>query len=448
MATTIPLVRALVLEEVIANPLYAEDHESVKTYIGVFPCLRGLHVSAPQQPHLDSREWTPNPLCRATLLEALTELRTTQPVAARMLPKIFFLPNLHTLEATVLDARDIGSWSVPPGAQPWRAGIVHLFLTAGLTSHQLLQLLSWPAALRSFVYHHKSCPGSYALVPTTNAFKTALQPFRRSLVALKVAILDSYVNGVDTVDEDLQFNHEESRCPYLDMSSFYSLKDLQLPSHFLVGYPRNDYMRDNIPDLLPSSLRSFEINFGPDDLFLSRDWHQHVWGFPLQHRPFNSVGNNRWLYALSQYSLKGGPFSHLQNIVVSDTGRTEAWGQAAGLRRTFAGIDVHIHVALASPPMYLQEDGEEYQNREDWSDYWENGAPIFGQELTEHSSSPRGTEIEWLEQEYEEEMLLMDEWEGFDAMMAGERERLSESWVKGQWPDYEDSREERDEMFR
>ena len=94
---------------------------------------------------------------------------------------------------------------------------------------------------------------------------------------------------------------------------------------------------------------------------------------------------------------------------------------------------------------YLEKHRQAYDN---WVDYYNNSAPIFGKEPTEHSSSLRGTEMDWLENEQEEEMMLLDEWESFEATMASERERVAESWVKGQWPDYEDSKEERDEMFR
>ncbi|MCJ1377001.1 hypothetical protein MMC17_000091 [Xylographa soralifera] len=426
----------------------SEDHESINTYISMFPHLRGLHISGPQQLYLDSREWKLNIPCSSTQIEALTELRITQTVAARMLPTIFFLPNIDTLEVTVLDAKDIDSWSIPPKAQPRHSGVVHFFLTAGLTSEQLLLLLSWPAALKTFVYNHKSYSPACPQAPTTSTFSAALQPFCRSLSTLKFEITNPYATSVDALEADLQKGPQDNHTSCLDFSSFYSLKDLQMPSHFLVGLPGEVYRPGRILNLLPSSLQSLEVNFGPQGSFLSRRWQCHS-------SASDRFAKYVWLFALNRFCRESGRFPYLKSVFVSDTGPTEAWRPASGLQKSFAEIGVHMHVAISSPRIFRdggEDDDEEFQmyedRYEDRRDDWDNGAPIFGQELTEHSSSPRGSEVGSLEKEHEEKMLRMDEWEGFDATMASERERLAESWVKGQWPDYEDSREERDEMFR
>ena len=433
------------------NPLTIEDHEVINNYISMFPLLRGLHISTPLLSSLDSPKWDLNFLCeRHSQYEALTELRITQLFAASMLPKIFFLPNLQTLQVTALDARGIESWSLTSGVRPRSSAVTHLFLTAILTPALLLQLLNWPAVLRSLVYNHEGYHIACAQAPTVSTFRTALQPFRRTLTTLKIFISDSYFISADAIDKELETSPPDSQTPYLDTSFFHSLRDLQIPSVFLIGLPGKEYTRDHILTLLPSSLQSLEINFGSQDLFLFHKWHlyySNALGHDYTHDRLDKHG---WLHALSWQCCEKGQFPFLKSVVVRDFGRTISWHPAYNLALRFARNGVQLHVALSVSPMNIDEDDERYSRRsEQWAEGpWFDGDPIFGQEPTEHSSSVQGTELEELEEDHEQDMLCMEDWEGFDAMMAGERERVNESWVRGQWPEYEDSREERNEMFR
>ncbi|MCJ1396821.1 hypothetical protein MMC11_000011 [Xylographa trunciseda] len=427
----------------------SEDHESVNTYISMFPRLRGLHILAPQRFYRDSRESRLTFLPLSPQMEALTELRLTQLVGVRMLPEIFFLPNLLTLEVTTLETTDADSWFVGPEVRFRRSGVLHLILTASLTERQLLQVLSWPSSLRTLIYNHTGYPPSCAQAPTVSAFSAALEPFRRSLTTLKLALTGFYFACAGRINDDFQSTPQDNHTPYLDINSFHSLKDLQLPSHFLVGLPAKNYTRDHLLALLPSSLRSLEIDFGPQDLFLTRDWRHHGTCRAANHWAYERVDKHGWLYTLNQHCHEDGRFPNLKNVFVSDTGRTCPWLQATGLQLSFAKKGVDMHVYLSRPAADWDEDDYDYYEQDsDWQEHWHNAAPIFGEEPTEHSDSPRGWEDPWLQQDYEEEMLKMEEWEGFDARTAGERERLEVRWVRGQWPDYEESRAERNEMFR
>ncbi|MCJ1395920.1 hypothetical protein MMC18_008806 [Xylographa bjoerkii] len=320
-----------------------------------------------------------------------------------------------------------------------------------LTPDQLLQVLSWPAILRTFVYNHKGYPTPCAQAPTVSSFRAALQPFWRTLTTLTFTISGSCFISVKAINDDLQTTAQDNHDPYLDMSSFHILKDLQLPSHFLVGLPGKDYTRDHLLTLLPSSLQSLEIDFGPRDVFLSRDLHHRHWSLEMYYWASDRVDKHGWLYALQGQCHKNGQFPCLKKVVVSNYGRTEAWCQAYGLRQDFAKKGVQLHVALSNASVYgRNNDDDGYERDYDYGDNWYNDAPMFGQEPTEHSSSPRGTELLYHSDldKHEEELLRMESWDGFDARMASERKRVEESWVRGQWPDYEESREERNETFR
>ncbi|MCJ1281546.1 hypothetical protein MMC26_000866 [Xylographa opegraphella] len=377
------------------------DHNLITNILNAFPRVRGLHIFAPQRRYIDRRTFAFLPGPSGSWSEEITELRLTQTVTASILPIVFSLPNLRTLELAAVDTQEIIIVPIPPRARPVRCGIVHLFLTAGLNSNQLVQLLARPAALETLVYNHTLILAPWADFPWSKSFQAALQPTRHSLVTLKIVIVDRQGNA------GIYYPYDTT---LLDLSSFPFLKDLQVPSHLLVGNPTCNYSRDNIRNLLPSSLRSFEINFSAFDILFSRDW-KEGWAFD----PFV---DDDWLYAIYTDCSVSNRFPHLKTIIASDTGCTKDRGQATELQNIFADLDVQLHIA---PRTHLACEDEEYERDEDMQnrqEYWNNGA---------ESSSSRRTDMEWLEEADDEEMQWLDEWEGFDEMMVSEQERVAQS---------------------
>lgn len=400
----------------------------------MFPLLRELDIVAVRQPQLDmglyENRWALE-FMHASSLTHLRRLRITRPFSPDMLPQIFFLPNLRTLELSAFDARNIDTWSLPQGFVPRRSTVTHFSLFAILTSSQLLQIISWPATLESFTYRHEGYRISDAQPPMPRTFHVALQPFRHTLKNLKVQMSDWYLTNDGSVEEEFKF-----RPPLLDPRRFSSLQELQVPSFFLFGFPGKQYNRSTLPNLLPSSLSFLEIVFGPENVL---DDVPYRLGVP----EFHDMGEYIWLSTLSEQCTEWGRLPALRKFVL----RQEA-------HRTPELSTRRIHQDFRLQNLQIELRGF-FSEEEDWGfsdEYWsyseryEYGIDeVFGEEDTVYSDSPRGSAVD---EDFIDEELLEDEyWESFDNKLAKEKAVDGEKWIRGQWPPYEETREVRDDIF-
>lgn len=444
----------------------------------MFRSLRELDVQCLWQANLNSRLWSLECL-HQNPMQHLRVLRINQPIAPDILPHLFFLPSLQTLEILVIDASAVGKWSLPHDFMPGRSIVAHLSITAMLTPSHLVQLLSWPAAIRSFTYIHEGYRVPCAQSPTPNTFCVALQRFRGSLKALRIHIPDWHFISADAID-DVAEASAEPYYPFLDTSHFDVLEELRVPSLLLFGLPSKEYSRNTLVSLLPHSLRDLEIVFGSQDDFYWYDPKSSDDGY-------NSKGRYAWLTALCSLCRQWGRFPDLQSVTVQYE-ELDRQGPPPDSIRWLYSLFARRGVTFSAQPIdprYIRNRPDELPNgplnqyeieaynaqglyqREYWGRWWwsseedyeiryayreygEIGAPVFGKALTEYSDSPRGTEYEegYLSLMREEELLGDQEWERWDEMMEAERAKVGKRWEKGQWPPYEETREEREEVFR
>lgn len=408
----------------------------------MFPLLRELDIATLRQPRLcdpwKESQWALEFMYTNSFTH-LRRLRITRSFSPKVLPQIFFLPNLQTLELSAFDARHIDCWSLPPEFIPRQSPITRFSLFAILTPRQLLQIMSWPAALQSFTYYHEGYAIRNAEPPVPTAFNVALQPFRPTLTNLKIHISDRYFTETHFLDDNLTL------CRLLfNPKHFLSLQELQVPSFFLFGFPGKEYNRNILVDLLPSSLSNLDVYFGSHDYTVRWDpWSNTHTQDHIQTDAF------LWLTALIQQCHEWGRLPALKKASF----RQENTSRGIPLPPTLAQLSHHhaVQIVLTGEILY-DEDWDsgwsayhDQHNHTD-ADYPGGFGPVFGTAATEYSDSPQDSEAD---ENFVEDSIWEDEaWQYFDEAVAAEKAKRGEKWVPGQWPDYEETREERDEIFR
>lgn len=154
-----------------------EDHERINQLLGMFPSLRELDVIALRRPQRDKNRWGLDSILSNSFMH-LRKLLINQSFSPVLLPQLFFLPNLKTLELSAFDAGAIDEWRVPEDLTPGHSKITHLRLFALLKPCQLLQIMSWPAALESFIHKHDNHQTSYQSYFETEAQVYFLADYR------------------------------------------------------------------------------------------------------------------------------------------------------------------------------------------------------------------------------------------------------------------------------
>lgn len=429
-----------------------ENNKYLSRFLGMFSALRELEICASIVPYRDDRRWALD-FMRTDSFKYLRRLRINQPFNADMLPNVFFLPYLDDLELVHFDTGDIHTWTLGHGAEPETSKVTHLSLSASLTPVHLLQILSWPLSLTTLIFINEGYRIPPPMNPSAEAFIAALQRFSLPLKTLNLRMSDDFF--------EFESANVHGACPYLDTRQFNNLEELRIPSTLLTGPRGENYDRENIPAHLPSSLRTLEVVFGPRDLFLFRGWHRWAnrGGHAYPHQ-FN------WLLSIGRETDSWGRFPVLDSVIVREEGLTYGWRVPHELQQVFSMLPfdprrlVELKVQLSVPQEVEYEHDDirydQYTGRlgtwdpEEWlqehlDGLWD-GDPVFGDEWTVYPDSPHGSEEDEDAREYE----LMDDeaWEQFDERMAAERERRGEEWRRGQWPPYEETREERDVIWR
>ena len=427
-----------------------EDYRFIEESLRMFPLLREIDISGPPCPSI-GYQWTLEFL-DTDFSRHLRKLRLHQPFTPSKLSHIFFLPHLKSLEIAVLDARTIDRWSLPPGAMPGRSPVTSFSITAILDPSQLIQIATWPSSLHHFTYIHQGYPIPNAKPPQAKNFYMALYSFRRTLKSLNVQISDIYYDSPDVVGDQVQLSSPTDHTPYLDLRQFLCLEEFRVPSLLCFGLPGKGYTRNLFIDRLPSSLRILAIEFGLKDPFqLGEVYDGNIF---QDYNMYDADQNIAWLCNLGRRCCPWDQFPSLRSVSVTNHGpTTRYWGPDA-LHRLFQSknveLDLRTHKSLEDW-RYEVDDYEYYRDYQSCGDaqyylYDENGASIVGEEETQYSDSSRGSEIDEhaMEWEYEDEEF----WEHFDKMMAEEWSAKGEKWIKGQYPGYEKTKEERDEVYR
>ena len=375
-------------------------------------------------------------------MEYLQTLRINLPIPSKKLPDIFFLPNLEHLEVVDFNPGETYQWPLGPGAEPGRSKITHLSLTASLTPLHLLQILSWPVSLAAFKFvfrPHSFCLGTDA---TTASFSAALQRFRQTLTTITLQIPHDYFS-------DEQDVHGTGQYLYLQTSQFTVLEEIHAPCFLFTGPPGPHYNRENIHTYLPSSLGTLEVNFTSNDLFLFSSWHR---GNQLGH---THIEKYQWLITLGREIAPLGRLPRLERVSIRDEGLwTMYWPLPGILRTTFCSqyercSRIKLDVNLVVPGCTEWEHGDYDEHfLYNWSEnhfYGVDADPLFGDEQTAYSDSPRGWDYDDEDEDAAEKELMEDEdWEQLDSRMTAECEVEGREWVRGSWPPYEETREQRE----
>ena len=405
----------------------------------MFPLLRELDIGASRQSQPDGGfngdRWGLEFL-HASSFTHLRQLRINRPFSPNMLPQIFFLPNLQTLQVSAFDASNLESWSLPQEFIPGRSTVSRFSFFGILTPSQLLQIVSWPSTLESFAYHHEGHQTNEAQLLIPKTFYVALQPFCHTLTNLSIQFTDLYF-----IKDGYKYDKLKFYFPLPSLKHFISLEELQVPSFFLFDFHSKEDDRSILPKLLPSSLSSLEITFGSQDVtvHVSNDW-----ALPT----YDNMGKYAWLAALGEQCTGWGQLPALKKVMIRQEGYPRALWLPPIVKQIF--VSQNVQIELRGSTWY--ENNWSYQGSRPeevryWMDFDEYDiGPMFGKEDTEYSDSPRGSEEDEHAMEYE--MLDDESWEHFDESRAEERAKIGERWIKGQWPHYEETREVRDEIFR
>jgi hypothetical protein len=383
----------------------------------------------------------------------LRSLRITQPISSDMLPHIFSLPNLRNLDVNTFHTIDQDDYILRVGDKQLRSQVTELSITSLMGDGCLRQLLTFPSALQKFVYIHDCRELNECIEPqvfSTATFITALQPFPSTLRTLRIEIPSHSLEVTNTGLWEKGVKYQPDSNIFLDLREFNQLEELQAPSAFFTGAWGKRYCRERLVSHLPSSLRTLEYVFPHNDPVL-HDGSPVLnpftvtniyWFIPRNMHELSLSNPYKWILLLGTQCSPWGSLPNLQTVTVRDEGERVPLAIPPILKNLFTKTKI---ITMCTAPANLQEDmyGE-------WEDYVEsmthyegyNGGPIFGDEQTEYSDSPRGSEESESAREWE---LEQDEvFERFDEMMAQEQA----GWTRGQWPDYEETREEREEFKR
>lgn len=384
---------------------------------------------------------------------------------SKMLLDVFFLPNLSKLEIAALDARDINSWALPEDFVPGHSKVISLSLTAMVNANQLKQILSWPYSLQDFVYKYYHCDSTYHLEnhlandlssDSRNGlqslemqdFIVALLPSRKTLQTLDIEVPNRCFGNADII-----YNRQKlmtvMRCyhPQMNVIRFPVLRALKTPSFLLFELIMGGKNNSGLPALLSSSLRTLEIVLGEHDFPSSA--YRPLW--QALHES-GSAYRYEWLMAIGKQCYAWGQLPILQRIkiAVQDVFYLDFIPLADDVYSQFLhqGVTLDLHF----DPLDHRHDRDYWDDdraydEQIWNDYLCFGSYglMFGKEKTEYTDSPRDSEFD---EDHIDEFILEDErWEEFDNVMAEERAKVGLEWVGGQWPDYEESREERRGIF-
>lgn len=425
----------------------------------MFPSLRELDVIALRRPQLGNKRWGLDYIL-SNSFKHLRKLLINQPFSPVILPQLFFLPNLNTLELSAFDAGVIDEWKLPEDFTPGHSKVTHFRLFAALKPCQLLQIMSWPAALESFAYKHEKNQTSDQTYSETGSeidfqadgrsdsheyyqinnmqppmpwdFSVALEPFRHTLTNLELQLSDCFLNDSNPVEGNRIF-----QCPLLDLKPFSSLQKLTIPTFFLLGLPKEKYTRHILSHTLPPSLNTLDLLFGVQDNLLG---YSDSWSGQNVFRVLDSFA---WLDTLAQECTGWGRLPALKKVTLCQEKSQGYFYLSHDVRKLFSDQGVGITFVDYSNCYWINEyryEGFEIEN------YGHVGDPVFGKEGTEYSDSLYASEID--EDFVEEEMLEHESWEQFDMWMTEEKAQKGEKWIRGQWPDYDETKERRDEIFR
>ncbi|MCJ1408349.1 hypothetical protein MMC19_002424 [Ptychographa xylographoides] len=406
----------------------------------MFPSLRELDISGYPKSLVDIYHSTPeiNPL------RYLRKLRIDQLHDATIVPYLFFLPSLDALELTALDVNGTVVWTLPPNAMTGCSKVTNLALIAHLTPFQLLQILSWPFVLEKFAYTDRvEYHGCTTQALTVQIISAALQSFLHTLTSLKICCEKPRSDTGDDMS--------------LNLSSFSKLQFVHLPSDLFFGLPGASYDRSILPLLLPVSLRNFEITFNSRDRVFNRGW--SGWGWTTHQAVYGNgaIDKSKWLGELVNECYPWGRLPKLEKVYVRDEGATKPWPLPQSLSNILLDRNVNLVVELCaahhelgndqdagSPCCYSCGTRHEEEYLVEACVYGDAGGPIFRDDFTVYSDSPRASEDED-ESDVADSVLEDEAWEQLDGRMMQEKGNL---WKTGAWPDYERSREEREELFR
>ena len=365
------------------------------------PVLRGSGSQVPLRINLSSQN--------------ITRLSIYCAVDISSLPDIFFLPNLDRLEMSSVHSGESGYRKLPSHARKGCSRVKSLIMTGVLSEYHLHQISTWPTQFAKFSYEHESLE----IEPISPGFFSAiLQSSKDILLELKL-ILSSC---------ESQYRGPASPYPnpWVDLSVFSQLSTVEISSNVMLPLST---AAESLP-LLPRRMQSLTIICGPQDPFSILDDR-----YACNRRRRDFYWERVSLFAKQICQPLSRNFFQMKELVLKTSYGFEevdkrvwhSYGQPSPddilfVRYQSVGIELKILDIPIARCFCDRCQEQDYYNQcyhgycNDW-EYHEDplgiiDGPMFGEELSEYSDSPRGTEVdeEELERLYEEEEEEIEEW--------------------------------------
>ena len=369
-----------------------------------------------------------------------------------LLPHFVSLPSIDELSLSILPSVEIREFKVPRLTAPRQSTLKKLALSGVVSALQLEQIISWPKALQSFEYSipdSRGPPQETVLITEPSLcgenreqpllaedWNRVLRHTAGSLERLKIHIRAAYWIGIATSIQRL------------DLCKFAKLNTVNVPSLLLFGSLKQPgYTRGLLHKVLPSSLQSLKITFGDSDNVLAREV---ILPDLLNHT------NKVWISDLLSQLCPWGHFAALQDLALHDLSSSAITIGNYQLENMFRNIPRGRNVSIRySPKMYDANNNDWSYDFDEWYAYpdtryeqwiWDNqGYPMTGEEEYQYSDTTSCFTVD--EDEYDARLDEDAFWERLDRRMGEEMEARGLKWPRGACPDYEETREEREEMI-